>query len=253
MHFEYCQHQKISKVNLADVQILYILLLPVDVAFMESLKRKKERLTRIFEKLNSVYPDAHCELNHSNALELLVATILSAQCTDKRVNMVTAKLFEKYRCAEDYLKVAQEELQEDIRETGFFRNKAKNIQGACRMIVDEFKGAFPDTMENLIKLPGVGRKTANVVLGTAFEKNEGIVVDTHVIRLSKLLGLTQSTDPEKIEQDLMALLPQAEWTLISHLLVWHGRRRCSARKPDCSHCEIQKCCPHFSATFSKSN
>ena len=220
---------------------------------MESLKRKKERLTRIFEKLNSVYPDAHCELNHSNALELLVATILSAQCTDKRVNMVTAKLFEKYRCAEDYLKVAQEELQEDIRETGFFRNKAKNIQGACRMIVDEFKGMFPDTMELLTRLPGVGRKTANVVLGTVFEKNEGIVVYTHVIRLSKLLGLTQSTDPEKIEQDLMALLPQAEWTLISHLLVWHGRRRCSARKPDCSHCEIQKCCPHFSATFSKSN
>ena len=244
---------KISKVNLADVQILYILPLPVDVAFMESLKRKKERLTRIFEKLNSVYPDAHCELNHSNALELLVATILSAQCTDKRVNMVTAKLFEKYRCAEDYLKVAQEELQEDIRETGFFRNKAKNIQGACKMIVDEFKGVLPDTMELLTRLPGVGRKTANVVLGTVFEKNEGIVVDTHVIRLSKLLGLTQSTDPEKIERDLMALLPQAEWTLISHLLVWHGRRCCSARKPDCSHCEIQKCCPHFSATFSKSN
>ena len=229
------------------------MLLPENVALMESLKRKKERLTKIFEKLKSVYPDAHCELNHSNALELLVATILSAQCTDKRVNMVTTELFKKYRCAEDYLKVTQEELQEDIRTTGFFRNKAKNIQGACRMIVDEFKGVFPDTMELLTKLPGVGRKTANVVLGTAFEKNEGIVVDTHVIRLSKLLGLTQSSDPEKIEQDLMALLPRAEWTLISHLLVWHGRRRCSARKPDCSHCEIQKYCPHCSATFSKSN
>ena len=238
---------------MADEKILYILLLPENVALMESLKRKKERLTKIFEKLKSVYPDAHCELNHSNALELLVATILSAQCTDKRVNMVTTELFKKYRCAEDYLKVTQEELQEDIRTTGFFRNKAKNIQGACRMIVDEFKGVFPDTMELLTKLPGVGRKTANVVLGTAFEKNEGIVVDTHVMRLSKLLGLTQSSDPEKIEQDLMALLPRAEWTLISHLLVWHGRKRCSARKPDCSHCEIQKYCPHFSATFSKSN
>ena len=220
---------------------------------MESLKRKKERLTKIFEKLKFVYPDAHCELTHSNALELLVATILSAQCTDKRVNMVTTELFKKYCCAEDYLKVTQEELQEDIRTTGFFRNKAKNIQGACRMIVDEFKGVFPNTMELLTKLPGVGRKTANVVLGTAFEKNEGIVVDTHVMRLSKLLGLTQSSDPEKIEQDLMALLPRTEWTLISHLLVWHGRRRCSARKPDCLHCEIQKYCPHFSATFSKSN
>lgn len=226
--------------------------MPENVALMELLKRKKVRLARIFEKLKSVYPDAHCELNHSNALELLVATILSAQCTDKRVNIVTAKLFEKYRCSEDYLKVTQEELQEDIRETGFFRNKAKNIQGACRMIVDEFKGVFPDTMENLIKLPGVGRKTANVVLGTAFEKNEGIVVDTHVIRLARLLGLTQNTDPEKIEEDLMKLLPQADWSLFSHLLVWHGRRRCNARKPDCLHCEVQKHCPHFSAISSES-
>ena len=229
------------------------MLLPENVAFMESLKRKKERLTKIFEKLKSVYPDAHCELNHSNALELLVATILSAQCTDKRVNIVTAELFEKYHCAEDYLKVTQEELQEDIRTTGFFRNKAKNIQGACRMIVDEFKGVFPNTMELLTKLPGVGRKTANVVLGTAFKKNEGIVVDTHVIRLSKLLALTQSSDPEKIEQDLMLLLPQAEWTLFSHLLVWHGRRRCNARKPDCTHCEVRKYCAHCSATSQKSS
>lgn len=227
--------------------------MPENVAFMESLKRKKERLTKIFEKLKSVYPDAHCELNHSNALELLVATILSAQCTDKRVNIVTAELFEKYHCAEDYLKVTQEELQEDIRATGFFRNKAKNIQGACRMIVDEFKGVFPNTMELLTKLPGVGRKTANVVLGTAFKKNEGIVVDTHVIRLSKLLALTQSSDPEKIEQDLMLLLPQAEWTLFSHLLVWHGRRRCNARQPDCTHCEVRKYCAHCSATSQKSS
>ena len=220
---------------------------------MESLKKKKERLAKIFEKLKAVYPDAHCELNHSNALELLVATILSAQCTDKRVNMVTTELFKKYRCAEDYLKVTQEELQEDIRTTGFFRNKAKNIQGACRMIVDEFKGELPDTMELLTKLPGVGRKTANVVLGTAFEKNEGIVVDTHVIRLSKLIGLTQDSNPEKIEHDLMTLLPRSEWTLISHLLVWHGRRRCNARKPDCSHCEIHKYCSHFATTSQKSN
>lgn len=210
---------------------------------MESMSKKRERTNQIRKTLHETYPDAHCELTHSSPLELLVATILSAQCTDKRVNIVTEHLFQKYKCPEDYIQVPQSELENDIKTTGFFRNKAKNIKGACRTIVEKFRGRFPDTMETLIQLNGVGRKTANVILSTAFGKNIGIVVDTHVIRLSGLLKLTQNSTPEKIEQDLMKLVPQTDWGLFSHLLVWHGRRRCMARRPDCEHCEIQKWCP----------
>ncbi|MDI9400564.1 MAG: endonuclease III [Limisphaerales bacterium] len=210
---------------------------------MESFKKKKERAAKVLAILKETYPDAHCELNHKSPLELLVATILSAQCTDKRVNIVTEKLFKKYRTVEDYATAPLEKLQEDIRTTGFFRNKAKNIQGACQMILEKFEGRFPDSMEALTQLSGVGRKTANVILGTAFGRNEGVVVDTHVMRLSRLLGFSEKTTPEKIEQDLMKLIPQADWALFSHLLIWHGRRRCKARNPDCSNCELIALCP----------
>ena len=175
----------------------------------------KKRVGEILKVLRKTYPDAHCELDHSSPLELLVATILSAQCTDKRVNLVTPKLFAKYPKAIDYAEAELHELEEDIRSTGFFRNKAKNIQSACRAIVEKFQGRFPDTMEELVQLDGVGRKTANVILGTAFNKNEGVVVDTHVIRLSNLLELTQHKDPVKIEQDLMKLIPQESKSFVS--------------------------------------
>jgi len=210
---------------------------------MESLKKKKERTFQVHNILKKTYPDACCELDHKNPIELLVATILSAQCTDKRVNIVTEKLFKKYHSLEDYATAPLEELQEDVRPTGFFRNKAKNIQEACQIILDKFGGRFPDTMDTLTQLSGVGRKTANVILGTVFGKNEGVVVDTHVIRLSGLLDFSQKASPEKIEQDLMKLIPQEDWSLFSHLLVWHGRRRCKARKPDCLNCEVSALCP----------
>ncbi len=210
---------------------------------MESLIKKKERASQVHNILKKTYPDAHCELEHKNPIELLVATILSAQCTDKRVNIVTEKLFKKYCSLEDYAAAPLEVLQEDVRPTGFFRNKARNIQEACQFILDEFGGRFPDTMETLTQLSGVGRKTANVILGTVFGKNEGVVVDTHVIRLSGLLDFSQKANPEKIEQDLMKLIPQEDWSLFSHLLVWHGRRRCKARKPDCQNCEVSALCP----------
>jgi endonuclease III len=205
---------------------------------MESLNKKKERARQVQDILKATYPDARCELDHKSPIELLVATILSAQCTDKRVNIVTEKLFKKYCSLEDYATAPLEELQEDIKPTGFFRNKAKNIQDACQFILDKFGGRFPNTMETLTQLSGVGRKTANVILGTVFGKNEGVVVDTHVIRLSGLLDLSQKTSPEKIEQELMKLIPQEDWSIFSHLLVWHGRRRCKARKPDCLNCEV---------------
>jgi endonuclease-3 len=197
----------------------------------------------ILTALKSAYPDAHCELNFSNPLQLLVATILSAQCTDKRVNLVTADLFRKYRSAADFAEAPLSELEAAIKSTGFFRNKAKNIQGACRALVSRHGGEVPRTMAELTALDGVGRKTANVVLGNAFGMNEGVVVDTHVARLSVRLGITKETDPEKIEPVLMALVPRADWTLLSHWLIWHGRRRCAARKPDCSGCEIRAWCP----------
>lgn len=209
----------------------------------ESLAALQARTRKIIAGLHKAYPDAHCELNYSNPLELLIATILSAQCTDKRVNMVTAELFKKHRSAADFADAPLAELEQDIKTTGFFRNKAKNIQACCRKLVERHGGAVPGTMEELTHLDGVGRKTANVVLGNAFGINVGVVVDTHVARLSQRLGLTKQKQPEKIEEDLMKLVPREQWTLLSHWLIWHGRRRCDARKPDCVNCEIQKLCP----------
>ncbi len=205
--------------------------------------KARERVERLIEIWQKVYPDAHTELNFKNPLELLIATILSAQCTDKRVNMVTPALFKKYRTAKDYANASQAELENAIKSTGFFRNKAKSIRAATSRIAEKFGGKVPSTMEELRELPGVGRKTANVVLGNAFGKNEGIVVDTHVTRLSQRLGLTKHKDAEKIERDLMKLVPREHWTNWSHWLIWHGRRRCYARKPDCSNCEVFKLCP----------
>jgi endonuclease III len=203
----------------------------------------RERVKQLIKVWPKVYPNAHTELNFKTPLELLIATILSAQCTDKRVNMVTPALFKRYRSARDYANAPQAELENAIKSTGFFRSKTKSIQGATSIIVEKFGGKVPDSMEGLRELPGVGRKTANVVLGNAFGKNEGIVVDTHVIRLSQRLGLTKQKDPEKIEQNLMKLVPREYWAIWSHWLIWHGRRRCYARKPDCSSCEVFKLCP----------
>jgi endonuclease-3 len=203
----------------------------------------RERVAQLLKIWPKVYPTAHCELDFRNPLQLLVATILSAQSTDKRVNMVTPALFKKYRTAKDYANAPQSELENAIKSTGFYRNKTKSIRGAMRAIVDKHAGKVPDTMEELCELHGVGRKTANVVLGNAFHKNEGIVVDTHVIRLSHRLGLTKHKDPMKIEPDLMKLVSREHWTDWSHWLIWHGRRRCYARKPDCSQCEIFRLCP----------
>ena len=203
----------------------------------------RQRVSRLIEIWPQVYPDAHTELNFKNPLELLIATILSAQCTDKRVNMVTPALFKKYRTAKDYANAPQAELEKAIQSTGFYRNKTKSIRAATSTIAKKFGGKVPSTMEGLRELGGVGRKTANVVLGNAFGKNEGVVVDTHVIRLSQRLGLTKQKDPEKIEQDLMKLVPREHWTNWSHWLIWHGRRRCYARKPDCASCEVFQLCP----------
>lgn len=203
----------------------------------------RERVAQLVQGLPEVYPGAHCELNFRNPLQLLVATILSAQCTDKRVNLVTPALFKKYRTAKDYAAARSETLEGLIRSTGFFRSKTKSIRAAAAAIVAKHAGRVPDTMEKLHGLPGVGRKTANVVLGNAFGKDEGIVVDTHVDRLSHRLRLTRQTDPEKIERDLMKLVPRKHWTNWSHWLIWHGRRRCFARRPDCRQCEILRLCP----------
>jgi endonuclease-3 len=202
-----------------------------------------ERTARIIDGLKAAYPNAYCELDHSNPLELLVATILSAQCTDKQVNIVTADLFKKYRSPEDYAGAPLAELEQDVRRIGLYRNKAKNIQAACRKLIERHGGEVPRTMDELIELDGVGRKTANVVLGNAFGINVGVVVDTHVGRLSQRLGLTKETDPGKIEQALMKLVPQEDWAQFSHWLIWHGRRRCSARSPDCGGCELRALCP----------
>jgi|SRR5438552_8152426 len=209
----------------------------------ETTETKAARVKKIIDRLRKAYPEAHCELDHTSPLELLVATILSAQCTDKRVNRVTAELFKKYRTPSDYANARTSELEQEIKATGFFRNKAKNIQACCRKLVERHGSAVPRTMEELTCLDGVGRKTANVVLGNAFALNEGIVVDTHVARLSRRLGLTRQKDPEKIEQELMTLVPREQWTMFSHWLIWHGRRRCAARSPDCPNCEIRKLCP----------
>ena len=209
----------------------------------ESIKAKTERTAAIIYGLKKTYPNARCELNYANPLELLVATILSAQCTDKQVNIVTSYLFKKYRCASDYIKVHLEELQDDIKRIGLFRNKSKSIQKCCHSLIDKHGGNVPTDMKSLVALAGVGRKTANVVLGNAFNINEGVVVDTHVARLSNRLGLTLDKAPEKIELNLQKLVPRNDWTMFSHWLIWHGRRRCSARKPDCSICEIATLCP----------
>jgi endonuclease-3 len=211
----------------------------------ETSEAKAARIKKIITALDRTYPEAKCELRHSKPLELLIATILSAQCTDKRVNIVAKDLFKKYRSAADYANASLAELEQAIRTTGFFRNKAKNIRACCRKLVERHAGKVPQTMEELTQLDGVGRKTANVVLGNAFGINAGVVVDTHVARLSQRLGLTKQKDPEKIERELMQLVPQKQWTLFSHWLIWHGRRRCSARKPDCDHCEVKKLCPQI--------
>ncbi len=202
-----------------------------------------ERVTEILRRLEEAYPAAQCALRHTNPLELLVATILSAQCTDERVNQVTRELFRKYPTVEDYALANPEELEQDIRPTGFYRNKARHIQNAARMILERFGGRVPDTMEELLQLPGVARKTANVVLGVAFHKAEGIVVDTHVKRVSRRLGLTREQDPKKIEQDLMRIIPRERWIDFGHQMIWHGRQICQARKPDCPNCPLNDLCP----------
>ena len=211
----------------------------------ETAAAKFERTQKIISVLKRTYPTAHCELNFTNPLELLIATILSAQCTDKRVNIVTAELFKKYRRAKDFADAPLPEIEAAVKTTGFFRNKAKNIKACCAALVEKFGGEVPQTMDELHSLAGVGRKTANVVLGNAFGINTGVVVDTHVTRLATRLGLTRQTDAVKIEHELMKLVPQNDWTLFSHWLIWHGRRRCDARKPDCVNCEIQKLCPRL--------
>jgi len=213
-------------------------------------RRRKEtpaalraRARRIIARLERAYPGATCALQHRNALELLVATILSAQSTDARVNMVTPALFTKYRTAQDYASTDPKLFEEEIHSTGFFRNKTKSIIGMGLALVERHGGKVPDTMEQLVQLPGVGRKTANVVLGTWFGKNEGVVVDTHVQRLATLLALTREQDPVKIERDLMALVPRAKWTWLSHTLILHGRRVCIARRPKCEECVVSRWCP----------
>jgi len=203
----------------------------------------KQKTKRIVAALKKAYPDAHCSLDHANPLELLVATILSAQCTDERVNVVTAELFRKYRSAEDYAAAPAEELERDIHSTGFFRNKAKAIRGACEIIVGRYGGRVPETMEELLELPGVARKTANVVLGNAYGIASGVVVDTHVSRVSQRLGLTEHAQPEKIERDLAELIPRKDWILFPHLLIAHGRAVCKARTPLCESCLLLPLCP----------
>jgi endonuclease-3 len=212
----------------------------------EVTKELKERAREAIRLLKRAYPDAKCSLNHANAFELLIATILSAQCTDNRVNIVTADLFRKYRRPADYLKVSPKELQKDIHTTGFFRNKTKSIQGTAKVLTEQYRGAVPKTMAALLELPGVARKTANVVLGNAFGIKSGIVVDTHVTRLSHRLGLTEQKPAEKIERDLLEMVPKKDWVIFSHLLIAHGRNTCKARNPACAECVVEKLCPSSS-------
>jgi endonuclease-3 len=209
----------------------------------EKPEEVKKRTREIIRRLKRAYPDAKCSLNHTNAFELLIATILSAQCTDERVNIVTADLFRKYRKPDDYLRVSPRELEKDIQSTGFFRNKTKSIQGASKMLIEEYGGEVPHTMVELLELPGVARKTANVVMGNAFEIASGVVVDTHVTRLSHRLGLTQEKDAQKIERDLVEIVPKKDWIIFSHLLIAHGRKTCKARNPLCEECVVEKQCP----------
>lgn len=210
------------------------------------MQEERQRTREIIRLLKREYPDARCSLNYSNPLELLIATILSAQCTDERVNIVTADLFRKYRAPEDYLKASQEELEQDVRSTGFYRNKAKAIRGACERIISHHAGRVPDRLEDLLLLPGVARKTANVVLGNAFGIASGVAVDTHVQRLSRRLSLSDESQPEKIERDLVELVPKKDWIDFSHLMIYHGRKVCKARKPACDECVVEPLCPSSS-------
>ncbi len=209
-----------------------------------------ERVSEILKRLDQLYPDVTCALTHRNAWELVVATILSAQSTDVRVNMVTPELFRKYPTVQDFARLQPEQLEPEIRSTGFFRNKSKSVVGAARRIVDEFGGKVPETMEELLTLPGVARKTANVVLGTWFGKAEGVVVDTHVHRISRRLELTKNDDPKNIEQDLMKIIPREKWILFSHQVIWHGRKLCLARSPKCVNCALENICHAEDKTWS---
>jgi len=216
------------------------------------VKLKKSTLrghaVEVFSRLRKAHPDAHCELDHETPLQLLMATILSAQCTDKRVNMVTPLLFRTFPNAAALADAQQDQLEEMIKSTGFFRNKAKSLIGLGKALVERHNGEVPDSMEALVKLPGVGRKTANVILGNAFRKNEGVVVDTHVGRLSVRLGLTKQTDPVKIEEDLMPLFPRDDWAMLAHVLIFHGRRVCFAKSPQCEICTLNEICPSSTAS-----
>lgn len=209
----------------------------------ESKKARRARAEEVYDLLQAEYPDAHCELDHENAFQLAVATILSAQTTDVRVNMVTPHLFRRYPDAEALANAQQEDVEEIVRSTGFFRNKARNIIGFARGLMADYDGEVPARMDALADLPGVGRKTANVILGNAFGIDEGVVVDTHVKRLSSLLRFTREKTPEKVERDLMDIFPRARWTMLSHLLIWHGRRVCEARNPRCDACVVAHLCP----------
>jgi endonuclease-3 len=213
------------------------------MAKRESTDDLKKRVREVIRRLKRVYPNAKCSLNHTNAFELLIATILSAQCTDERVNIVTADLFRKYRQPEDYLKVPARELEKDIQSTGFFRNKTRSIQGTSKMLTEEYGGQVPHTMDELLELPGVARKTANVVLGNAFGIKAGVVVDTHVTRLSHRLAFTEQKTAEKIEQDLIGIVPKKDWVIFPHLMIYHGRKTCKARSPLCAECVVEKQCP----------
>ncbi|MFZ2955791.1 MAG: endonuclease III [Candidatus Ozemobacteraceae bacterium] len=212
------------------------------MAFKHSAPQKTFPIDELLSRLEKAYPDASCALSHDNPLQLLIATILSAQCTDERVNLVTKNLFKKYRTANDFAQADPEIFAREIHSTGFFQNKTKNVIGCAQKLMEKHGGEVPHDLESLISLPGVGRKTANVVLGNAFGIASGVVVDTHVRRLSGRLGLTLHNDPEKIEYDLQRLVPQSHWILFSHLLILHGRNRCNARKPDCENCEVTEIC-----------
>jgi endonuclease-3 len=214
------------------------------------LKERKKLAKSATKAIHELYPDADCELNHTNAHELLFATIMSAQSTDVNVNKVTEYLFQKYRTPADYANADPTEFEQDIKSTGFFRMKTKSVMGAAKMIVEDYGGEVPDNLDELIKLPGVARKTANVVLGTFFNKPTGVVVDTHVKRLANRIGLTTESDPEKIEKDLMELIPKDEWIFMGHAIIWHGRRVCNAKKPNCTGCTLNKFCPREGVTVS---
>jgi endonuclease III len=213
------------------------------VKLRSSRKALGPHATEVFARLKRAHPDAHCELDHETPLQLLMATILSAQCTDKRVNMVTPLLFRTFPTAQALADAPQEKLEEMIKSTGFFRNKAKSLIGLGKALVERHNGEVPDSMEALVKLPGVGRKTANVILGNAFRKNEGVVVDTHVGRVSLRLGLTREDDPVKVEQALMPLFPREDWAMLAHVLIFHGRRVCDAKAPKCEICVLNEICP----------